>query len=179
MYTEEVWKDINEHYQVSSFSRVRSNRSGSWVILTAYKTNKGYLAVTLSINGKKKPYLLHRLVAEAFIPNPENKPQVNHINGIRTDDAISNLEWVTNIENQIHSWKYLNRQCPHKGKFGADSTYFKVVLQIYNNRIIGRFNGAREAMRITGVHYKLISACCHDERKTAGGFHWMFEKDLK
>lgn len=175
MYTEEVWKDIDEHYQVSNFARVRSNFSGTWNILSTYKMNRGYLAVTLSIKGKKKPCLVHRLVAEAFIPNPENKPQVNHINGIRTDDVVSNLEWVTNTENQIHSWEYLNRQSSHKGKFGNESTYFKVVLQIKDNKIIGRFNGAREAMRATGVGYKHISACCRGKRKTAGGFSWMFE----
>lgn len=179
MYTEEVWKDINAHYQVSNFARVRSNLSGEWVVLSTYKMNKGYLAVTLSINGKKKPHLVHRLVAEAFIPNPENKPQVNHKNGIRTDDCVSNLEWVSNEENQRHSWKYLGRKNPHEGKFGSDSTFYKVVLQIKDGKIIGRFNGAREAMRATGVNYKYISSCCHGKIKQTGGFSWVFEKDLK
>lgn len=175
MSSEEIWKDINEHYQVSNFANVRSNRKGKWKLLSVYKTNTGYNAVTLSINKSKKPYLIHRLVAEAFIPNPENKPQINHKNGVRTDNSISNLEWVSNLENQIHSWKFLNRQNPHKGKFGDESCYFKVILQIKDNKIINRFNGAREAMRETGIHYKNISACCYGKRKQTGGFCWAFE----
>ena len=69
------------------------------------QSNGRYLKVTLSINGKERQFLVHRLVAKAFIPNPQNKPEVNHINGNRYDNRVENLEWVTASENQIHAVK--------------------------------------------------------------------------
>lgn len=73
-------------------------------LLKPKKHKDGYLFVTLTKEKSKKNFYVHRLVAEAFIPNPENKPQVNHINGNKTDNTISNLEWVTNAENSRHAY---------------------------------------------------------------------------
>jgi len=67
--------------------------------------NKGYQIVDICINGIKKKKLIHRLIAEAFIPNPFNKSVINHINGIKTDNRIENLEWVSSSENQIHAYR--------------------------------------------------------------------------
>ncbi len=99
----EIWKDIEGYegrYRVSSYGRVYSCVSEK--ILKAVNT-RGYLTVCLTINRKQTNYKIHRLVALAFLENPENKPQVNHIDGIKTNNNISNLEFVTPSENIVHA----------------------------------------------------------------------------
>lgn len=110
---EEIWKDILGYegiYQVSNLGNVKSlDRdyiAGSGSIrhisehfIKPFKTPKGYLTVQLFKNGKGRTTLVHRLVAEAFIPNPDNKPQVDHINGDKKLNVASNLRWATNEEN--------------------------------------------------------------------------------
>lgn len=87
-------------YLISTWGRVYSFNSNKFLI--GEINEKGYCRVTLSKNGKHKHYKVHRLVAEAFIPNPYNKPQVNHKDGNKLNNSIANLEWVTNQENQDH-----------------------------------------------------------------------------
>jgi hypothetical protein len=119
----EIWKPIsvyNGYYEVSNFGRVRSitrkiqrtnPKDPNIKTLYTYKgklvpfwiTNKGYLRCTLNIDGVKRNHLVHQLVAKEFIDNTELKKQVNHINCIKTDNRVENLEWVTNYENHIHA----------------------------------------------------------------------------
>lgn len=115
---QEEWRDIKGYegkYQVSNFGRVlsigrviiRSNSTNLSIkekYIRIYVGKKGYCTAPLSKDNKCKHCKLHRLIAEAFIPNPLNLPQVNHINGIKTDNRIENLEWVNNSENQLHCW---------------------------------------------------------------------------
>ena len=104
----ELWKDIDGFegkYQVSSWGRVRNLNTNK--ILTPYENSKGYLKVGLHLKGHKSPVKkrVNRLVAIAFIPNPYELPQVNHKDGNKQNNSISNLEWCTNRQNAIHRRK--------------------------------------------------------------------------
>lgn len=106
---EEIWKIIdgyNNAYQISNLGNVRSIHKSKKILKTDKDDPDRYVSVTLYLSvGKRKKEKIHRLIAKAFIPNPENKSQVNHINGNKKDNSIENLEWVTPSENVIHSYK--------------------------------------------------------------------------
>lgn len=145
--------------------------------LAQMKSKSGYLFLTLCLNGVRQQKRVHRLVAEAFIPNPENKPQINHKNGIRDDNRIENLEWCTPSENILHAYRVIKTaHSPHywKGKFGENNPTHKKVLQIKNNTIVAKFYGLHEACRKTGVCFQNIYKCCNGKRKTAGGYQWRY-----
>ena len=114
---DEIWKDIKDYeglYQISNYGNVKSlpkerrNRRGVYIqkekLLSLTNTSTGYKKVELVKDGKRKGFKVHRLVAQAFIPNPDEKPQVNHIDGDKTNNYVDNLEWVTASENSIHAY---------------------------------------------------------------------------
>lgn len=111
--TEEIWKPIvgyEEIYAVSSLGKVKNLTRGG--IRKLGNNTRGYLRVNLSKNGQSKFWSVHRLVATAFVPNPQNFPQVNHKNGVKTDNRAENLEWISVSDNQKHSYKALKRKPP-------------------------------------------------------------------
>lgn len=172
----EIWKDIKGYegkYQVSNLGRVKSlnfHRGCSEKILKAYITNKQYLRINL--NGKK--FLIHRLVAETFIPNPENKPQVNHINTIRNDNRVENLEWCTNKENCNNPLSKIHYSSCRTNENNYAS---KPILQFTTNGyMLKKWDNSREIERVTGIHNGTIRGCCNGlyGRKTAGGYIWKF-----
>lgn len=120
----EIWKAIEGYqgaYEVSNQGRVRNIKRGGKV-LSSVEVSHGYTAVKLYKKGKSRTYLLHRLVASAFIPNPENKSQVNHIDMIKSHNSVDNLEWVTAAENIFHA--FINkppetRKKPWEGRTSA------------------------------------------------------------
>lgn len=123
----EKWKPIKEDtkYEVSNNGRVRSwKKKGGGVydapnIMRQSSDQKGYKRINFLINGRTANKKLHRLVAEAFIPNPGNKPQVNHKDGDKSNNSVGNLEWVTNTENMRHA--YSTGVKTNRGEMGSKS----------------------------------------------------------
>jgi len=173
-------KDFPDYYITDTgdvYSRYVShkhNPQGRIHKMTPSKRPDGYFAVTLRKDGKGYAKLLHRLVAEAFIPNPYNKQQINHKNGNKADNRVSNLEWATQSENQKHRFTVLGQKGYWTGR-GAEYPLSKPVLQIKDGIVIAEFYSAGEAERKTGVFHSGISACCRGEIKSSGGFQWKYK----
>ena len=190
----EKWKPIKGFeglYEVSNKGRIKSmkryvpNRSGKMLveekILSLAHDNKGYYRVSLCREGKQFPKKVHRIVAEAFVDNPNNKPQVNHINGIKDDNRAENLEWVTNAENQIHANRSGLRRSP-KGEthyaYGTDHPNNKAVIQYDDEgNFIAEYHSLAEAARSVGASdYSCISHCCRGVIQHSFGYRWKYKK---
>lgn len=176
----EIWKDVElpykGFYQISSSGRVKSlmyrGKNACFYRELIMKTKifrGGYVQVAFR-NGVQKFFSLHRLVAIAFIPNPENKPEVNHKNGIRHDNRPENLEWCTSEENAFHRIN-VSKNTPGN---------IPVLQYSLNNQFIEKFGSSIEASKKTGIHKGTISACARGDknRKTAGGYIWKHETIL-
>ena len=153
----EEWKDIKNYeglYQVSNLGNVKSlerNKSNGKglvkideKILTQNITNWGYGNVALYKNGARKHHKVHRLVAEAFIPNPNNKEQINHIDGNKLNNNVNNLEWNTRIENMNHA--RINGLCGNN----TDSNY--ILLKDNNGKIISQYDGKTKLANIININ---------------------------
>lgn len=154
----------------------RQNKDCHLIKLKPILASNGYFTVGLRKNKTVATTCIHRLVAEAFIPNPENKPCVNHIDGNKHNNHVSNLEWNTYSENNYHAFKIGLKKPTWCGKKGKDNPNSKIVLQVKNCKIIAEFYGAHEAQRETGIDYRWISRCCHKKCDTAGGYNWKFKE---
>lgn len=171
----EFWRAVpntNNNYIVSNLGNVKSRHNkythkiDEYKLLKPYKTKKGYLAVKIKEHNTARP--VHRLVAEAFIPNDEKKPQVNHINGIKTDNRVENLEWVTNKENVRHAIE--TGLCDNKN-------INQIVQLTKDYKIIKIWKNVETAQRELNI--KHISDVCKRKkyRKTAGGYIWRYVDD--
>lgn len=154
------------------YSRVRPNNYRIKKLKTVFGGTSGYPFVGLWKEGKHYNKMIHRMVAETFIPNPENKPQVNHIDGNKFNNNVSNLEWVTDSENKKHRYKVLGYNSPNKGKFGKDNGKSKIVQQIKDGNVIAEFYGVGDAHRRTGIDINSINRCCLGQQDFAGGYQW-------
>ena len=169
---DEIWKKsyiYPSQYEVSNFGRVRNVATKQ--ILKPQIDAKGYERVRLSYHNKRASAKVHRLVAVAFISNPDQKPQVNHIDGNKKNNAVDNLEWSTNSENQIHAFKYgLNYVTGRAGR-----KRIPVIQKSKDGSVICRFSSIGDASRETGIQRHNIEKVVHGSRHTAGGFIWESE----
>lgn len=185
---EPEWRAIPGYeglYEVSDFGSVRSLFRYKKQLKPSKQSN-GYLSVDLFKEKRRKHCLIHRLVAMAFIPNPENLPQINHKDENRTNNTVENLEWCSAKYNMNygvggktrHSKIDYSKPCfaENARKNGAKRS--KPVLQLsIDGTPLKRYCSAREAHRQTGLHQSHILDCCNGkQRKTVGGFMWRFDE---
>lgn len=183
---EEIWKDIEGYeglYQVSNLGRVRSldrsvvNKLGrkffykGQIIKHCY-TEDGYAMVSLSDKNKiRKTHRVHRLVAQAFLPNPKNKPQIDHKNRIRDDNRLENLRWVTYHENNMNQKEY-----EHKGSCNPKKPIVGINISTGKLSIYTSFT---RASKITNTDQGQISRCCMGIGSKAKGRKWFYLKRYK
>ena len=190
----EIWKDIEDYegYQVSNFGRVRSldryDGRGWWIkgrILKPIMDKKGYLTVGLSKNNQRKTFKVHRLVALHFIPNIENKPEIDHINTIKTDNTVwlnedgsvnfdkTNLRWATPKENSNNPLSIIKKS---ESKKGIKNNRHQPVLQYdKDGNFIREWDTMTEAETTLNITHK-IHYVCQGKRKTCGGYIWKYKR---
>lgn len=170
----ENWKSISGYeglYEVSDTGRVRSLKFGKTRLLKPGKTRKGYLRVVLCKDGKVKKMSVHRLVAEAFVQNPLNLPQVNHRDENKRNNTATNLEWCS----ARYNVNYGTRNQRDAEAQVNDPKKSKPVQQLdMQGNPVAAYPSAHEAARVTGTNRGSICSCCLGKRKSAGGFVWRY-----
>ena len=187
----EVWKDIPNYegyYQISNLGRIKSvarkvkyqnsYRNVKEKLKKTFIGKQGYERVELSKNGKIKKYNVHRIVANVFISNPLNKETVNHINGIKTDNRVENLEWATRSENELHAYKIGLAKNSEKqrnvARLYCKENKIKSIIQLdLDGNSIKEWKSAKEVEEKINISRKNISQCITGKNKTAGGYKWL------
>lgn len=177
---QETWKDIKgwPNYKISSKGTVINKLTGHK--LKPCVNSSGYTNVVLSVNKIKKTFSFHRLLAQHFLDNPDNKTQINHINGIKTDNRLGNIEWCTGSENMFHAYRSRLQKPSDKQKIATamycKQNYSKPVIQkTINGVIVRRFASASEAALETGFCQTHISSVCRGKVKTCHKFIFEYE----
>ena len=187
---EEIWLYVEgtcNLYQVSNLGNVRSldrvsvtkhgvhtPRKGK--LLRQANDKNGYKLIGVQVNSIKKIAKVHRLVAQAFVSNPDNLPCVNHINGIKHDNRAENLEWVSYSQNTVHSYEVLKRKSAGFGKLGKLHKQSHVIEQVCmtTHKVIHTFHGTGEIVRMYGFDNSSIHKCCKGRHRSYKGFIWRY-----
>ena len=171
----EHWKAIAGYeglYEVSDLGRVKSLKHGKDKILKPQKDTSGYLQVGIRKYGQRKFLLVHRLVAEAFIPNSQGLDTVNHKDEDKTNNTVSNLEWMSmkdNINYGSRNKRVSETQINDKNKSKAVQMFDKST-----GELLASFPSTMEAWRVTGIDHSHISTCCNGKYKSSGGYIWRY-----
>lgn len=185
---QEIWKDIilphisyEWLYQVSNLWRIKSvwRYDILWryteEIIRKLSISNWYYRLWLNKDWKSKQYLVHRLIAQAFIPNPENKPYINHIDWIRSNNKLDNIEWCTSRENNIHRYNVLLCKKANVWKFWALHKQSKKVNQYdLQWNFIKEWWWLRDVQRNMWIKYQWISMCCIWKYKQSWWFIWRY-----
>jgi hypothetical protein len=180
----EIWQNIKGFenlYKISTYGRIKSLGNGKSTnsqtknerILKTNFSKTGYEKAKLFKDGKRHYFSVHRLVALTFLSNDFNKKEVNHKDGNKSNNNISNLEWVTSSENQLHAFK----NGLQKSKMGKDHVQSKSILQYdLNGNLIRKFESINQVKRELGFNSFGIIKCCKKEKKynTAYKFKWEY-----
>jgi len=172
---------FDEKYSIDTFGNLVNLKTGKF--LKFRKDKDGYLVCNLRINGKRVTRFQHRLLAIKYLANPENKTQVNHINGIKHDNSLHNLEWSTRSENMLHSTHVLGNPKPpsNKGNTGVKSPLSRhiVGISVLDDTCL-IFAGQKDAQRQTNSHFKqsniytsIKTGCSHK------GYIWSFLEEVE
>jgi hypothetical protein len=166
----EIWKPIKiveyDHYEVSNTGLVRNKRKQ----ILKFCLRNGYQSFTISKNNTKKTENIHRLIAITFLPNTNNLPIVNHIDGNKLNNHIDNLEWCTYKENTSHALTT---------KLTKPSTKSVTQYSYDGKELIKTFDSIRQAENETGIGNRIISQVCKGQKPTATGFRWKYTNDFQ
>lgn len=179
---QEIWKDILGYegkYQVSNLGNIKNLKylnSNKTKLMCLKKHNKGYKQVELSKNHKTKTYLVHRLVAQAFIPNPNNYPLINHKDFNKQNNNVENLEWCNQSQNMKHSCSKIRETCfTRKVTSHTPKKLFSKIFQYdKDNNLIKDWENICEIKNTLNYHPTSIKECCEGKRKQAYGYKWQY-----
>lgn len=168
---------FNGFYAITADGKLYSFRSGKF--LSPNKDKYGYLYYVISINSVRSTYKAHRLVAKAFIENPDNKPTVNHKNGIRSDNRVENLEWATFKEQQHDPLTMKNRQIvvdiTDFYSMGAKRNFGRKKTAVYEkDKLLGVYDSLKIALTHHSTNYGKASECANGKRRAVGGVRFCY-----